>query len=466
MDKSNSTKKILLLDPKSMYEKEFSQFFGGKGHLVITLTNLVEVIDCIRGHQFQFFILDLDLGKNDFLIDIFLEAIIENPSSSIYVNINNSPIENFLALEKDLLMAGVNGVFQNKMTPEEIYELKENKTPKMFRIFRDDSSKRPHKDIDFHAIEIDKFYLDHFVMFDIYLKVGHDLYVKLFNASERFDAEKLKDFVKDDCYEFVYISKNDRLKFIEFCQNIQERFFQNEEIDGKDKKIFIRDTLESFLEEVYFEGLSKEAIEIGKKSCDKVLKLIENTSDLLSLLNELEEMLPTAQNHALLVTYLSAMIGSRLKENSGGRDILGLASMFHDIGKRRLSKFLLRNPYEKMNQEEKKEYEKHPALGAEMTSSHKMMNPLVSLIIAQHHEALDGTGFPNKLSGEDINIWSQVLFLANKLSHVMIDRNVSSIEAMKELLKDEEFNKKLHVEVLNCFFQICKDKFSQDMNVA
>jgi HD-GYP domain-containing protein (c-di-GMP phosphodiesterase class II) len=152
------------------------------------------------------------------------------------------------------------------------------------------------------------------------------------------------------------------------------------------------DLLESgYLKDV---SLSKDI----KKIVEEILKDI--TSAGAKLLNSV--MIKTADtyflDHALNVTILSILIGQMYRFSQKELLSLALGSFLHDIGK-----VVIEQMNESKDSKKAKElYTKHPTFGYLMLNYMPNISPLETQIINQHHENQDGSGFPNRLKGNNL----------------------------------------------------------------
>ncbi len=55
----------------------------------------------------------------------------------------------------------------------------------------------------------------------------------------------------------------------------------------------------------------------------------------------------------------------------------------------------------------------HPEMGSQLMASFLNAGPLLVEIIAQHHERLDGSGFPKGLGGEDLSLLTRIVMVAD-----------------------------------------------------
>jgi response regulator RpfG family c-di-GMP phosphodiesterase len=90
------------------------------------------------------------------------------------------------------------------------------------------------------------------------------------------------------------------------------------------------------------------------------------------------------------------------------RQDIYFAAMMHNIGKVGLPTQLILKPSVSFNHWEVKEYRQYPILGASALSSFEPLNEVANIILC-HREYYDGSGFPNKLAGDDIPVGARIL---------------------------------------------------------
>ena len=118
----------------------------------------------------------------------------------------------------------------------------------------------------------------------------------------------------------------------------------------------------------------------------------------------METFYPILGSQARRVFELCKAMGGSLGLPSDQRQILEISAWLHDIGMVGIPRQLIKRWHETpdgLNEAEKRLFEQHPVLGQELTS---FMSPLeaVGQIIRHHHEHFDGSGYPDRLRGEDI----------------------------------------------------------------
>lgn len=93
--------------------------------------------------------------------------------------------------------------------------------------------------------------------------------------------------------------------------------------------------------------------------------------------------------------------------------MLKLSSPMHDIGKIAIPDAVLNKPG-RFNEEERHIMDTHAMLGYEMLKhSSRPLLKMAAIVAKEHHEKWDGTGYPDKKSGEDIHIYGRITALAD-----------------------------------------------------
>ena len=140
--------------------------------------------------------------------------------------------------------------------------------------------------------------------------------------------------------------------------------------------------------------------EIFLDSNDTVMHLIQQTS-------ANEEL----YFHGLNVSVLAMMLASEMKCTEAQIKSVGMAALFHDLGKVNIPDKIL-NKTEPLTKPEQNFFELHPDYGVEVGKK-AGLPPIVLEVIANHHEYLDGSGYPKKLKADAIRMPTRIVTIAN-----------------------------------------------------
>lgn len=85
----------------------------------------------------------------------------------------------------------------------------------------------------------------------------------------------------------------------------------------------------------------------------------------------------------------------------------GLAGLLHDLGKMGIPNKILNKPG-KLTDEEFNTIKSHPEIGANILMDNPLVSPMVLDVVLHHHEKVDGSGYPHKLSGDTISLFAKM----------------------------------------------------------
>jgi putative nucleotidyltransferase with HDIG domain len=112
-------------------------------------------------------------------------------------------------------------------------------------------------------------------------------------------------------------------------------------------------------------------------------------------------------NHALNVALLSMMVGKEMKLSAEQIKQLGLGALLHDLGQAEIPGHI-KNNSEPLTRAETTLMQQHCAMGVSLGKSLGLPTEAL-LIIAQHHERIDGSGYPGRLKGPQLSPLSRIV---------------------------------------------------------
>ncbi|MCT4619334.1 MAG: HD-GYP domain-containing protein [Marinisporobacter sp.] len=123
--------------------------------------------------------------------------------------------------------------------------------------------------------------------------------------------------------------------------------------------------------------------------------------------------------HAVNVSLLSLVLGKALNLNKKELEHLCLGALLHDIGKTLIPEEILWNKHKRTEGEEAI-VKMHPTRGYDFLKGNMDIPSYVRIIILQHHEQINGKGYPRGM-GEDIYKLSQIVSIANIYDNLTSD---------------------------------------------
>ncbi|WP_294928375.1 HD domain-containing phosphohydrolase [Sulfurimonas sp.] len=145
------------------------------------------------------------------------------------------------------------------------------------------------------------------------------------------------------------------------------------------------------------------------------------------------------ENHSLHVAIYALTLGYRLKFSDEQLLKLGSAALLHDIGIKRIDKDII---YKKrsLSPNETALVQKHSQYSVEILKQNKIHDPYIIDAVMHHHECYDGTGYPNRLTKDDISDFASILSICDVFDALTNNRpyraHYSSFDALKMMMRD------------------------------
>ncbi|MFP5384924.1 MAG: HD-GYP domain-containing protein [Bacteriovoracia bacterium] len=289
-------------------------------------------------------------------------------------------------------------------------------------------------DSQFTRIRIDEFFEDAVAIFDCYIRVGSDRYVKIIHKGERSSSEQIKRY-SENGVKFLYFLSQDRADFIGYQNELTSQLLKNDQInEGKVLKA-MKSAVDKYIEEAHVQGIQPQLIEEGKAICKNVYDFVQKDTSLKKILNNFEEFNPASYSHSFLVSFFCAVITKNMDwVGERTREALSIGALFHDIGHMEIPEAILMRPPEQLSPDELLIYKQHPEKGIASLEGIPSINNTIKQIVLQHHEANDGTGYPVGLSASRIFPLAKILSLADGFSEFIMQKECTPLDGIKEFL--------------------------------
>jgi len=211
-------------------------------------------------------------------------------------------------------------------------------------------------------------------------------------------------------------------------------------------------------------------VKLESVNCDLEDKVKQRTQEIVDLNKEIQETQKEVVftmgaigetrseetgNHVKRVAQYSKILALHYGIDEKDAEMLKQASPMHDIGKVGIPDSILNKPG-RFNDEERQIMNTHSQLGYDMLKhSNRDLLKLASIVAYEHHEKWDGTGYPNRLKGEEINIYGRITALADVFDALGSDRIYKKAWNDEKIFKffKEESGKQFDPKLVDLFFE-------------
>jgi HD-GYP domain-containing protein (c-di-GMP phosphodiesterase class II) len=195
---------------------------------------------------------------------------------------------------------------------------------------------------------------------------------------------------------------------------------------------------------------AREAAEAMSRAFAALSQNFEAT--IRALVKTIEAKDPYVAGHSERVMRYSTIIGYEMGLTHTELDTLEIGALIHDVGKIGIPDEILTKP-SRLTEQEFDVVKQHPSVGYHLISEIPMFAACAD-IVRDHHERLDGTGYPRGLKGDQIGKLVRIVATADifdALTSSRSYRHATGIEFAVGVLKDEANRGRLDPEVVRVF---------------
>ena len=259
-------------------------------------------------------------------------------------------------------------------------------------------------------------------------------------AKKRF-LKKMRGKHLEDAEDRIYVAKDGRKIHV----TIDDIF----EYDNKGKIIGVRTTLIDITDR-------KKAEEEREQNFQQIKRAFEETITALASAGETRDLYTAG--HQKRVTELACAIAKEMNLSNSQIDSIRMAGLVHDIGKIAIPAEILGKPA-KLSETEMDLVKTHSKAGYDILKTVKFPWPLAKIVL-QHHESIDGSGYPEGLKGNEILLEARILSIADVVEAIATYRpyhETFGIDiALEEILKNK--GKLYDPQVVDICVKLFKEK--------
>jgi len=157
----------------------------------------------------------------------------------------------------------------------------------------------------------------------------------------------------------------------------------------------------------------------GGMSPVQVVSGIRLGTSMSTMLTVLQQAGPDALQHAVLVSLVAVYLAQRCGLGMNDQNTVALAGLLHDIGELYIDPEYLHSS-RRLHPHEWRHVAVHPRIGQMLIEGLEAYPPAVARAVYEHHERLDGGGYPRQLAGPAISMAGQIVSVAETISGIFL----------------------------------------------
>ena len=229
---------------------------------------------------------------------------------------------------------------------------------------------------------------------------------------------------------------------IEQCKNIQKILLTKPSANEKLKMIYTngKNLLDAWILKKEEKFIPLEALDILVES---LVEIVNKESVTLSHFNDFLDETYSLAAHLVKVSFFTAIVASDIGLDLSDQKHVSLAAILHDVGKSDLDESLLDKP-DLLTEAEYKLIKEHSEASVKLAKRSGLKDRKILNAIREHHERLDGSGYPRALTVNRIGQFGKILAVCDVFDALITEkpyRGAYNTFNASSLLRDEYKNK-------------------------
>jgi hypothetical protein len=309
---------------------------------------------------------------------------------------------------------------------------------------------KPLVDEGFFAVEARHFIFPVVAVFDVYVRVRSQTYVKVLHLGDTFEASRLQRYLEKGLQHF-YIREEALQSYLSLCrqhakqarasQGISTPGFESSEkgegnvTDRLARQLHLGDVVIQVLKS---SGVDPQVIRAAKEFCEGIRLQVEKGKfaqkpGIAAFIHQV-----SAYEHGVAAALVVHLFFKGLHiESPHIQNSIGMAALLHDLGRDH-------------SLPEAKDPE-HPLRSASLMEKIGGIEPIAIRAVRQHHESRDGKGYPKRLSSGQIHLFGELLSVADEMVSRIASGSQDAISEVQSLA-----SRKYSYQIVSAFLSLFK----------
>jgi putative nucleotidyltransferase with HDIG domain len=295
----------------------------------------------------------------------------------------------------------------------------------------------------FFPVTVSSLKTDTIIGCDIYLLVsdnGRSNYVLYCKGDAAFENEKRELLVRKNINR-LFIGREDQKKYSEYLESNLQHILSDEKIQPEEKAQIVYGTATTMLHDVFKEPVHKN-IERSKTFAYNMIDYILRDGRAAYNLLKITSHDYYTYTHSVNVATIGSLFAKSIGLNEKDMKSFCTGMLLHDLGKTKISSSII-NKKGPLTEEEFEKIKMHPEMGAKMLKESGSSFKDEYVVILQHHENCDGSGYPYGLKKDEIHYVARLVHIIDIYDALTTRRSYSPpqkpFDSLK-LMKNEMYN--------------------------
>jgi len=292
------------------------------------------------------------------------------------------------------------------------------------------------------SIDLDGLVIDSVLDFNLYIPAGPGRFVLFRSTSLEFTVDH-RNRLLENGVRTLYIKADENGQYQKYREQNIGAVLSNPEVAPKKKASMLYSVSRTVVQDALAEPRSSEIVprtrRIATQTVDYVLRDGGALVELASIMTTDYYTYTHSINVCVFVTALANQAGVDREDVKE----LAIGALLHDVGKSQVPKALL-TKNGPLTAEEIGVMRRHVEWGGQLLRQHGTLSSLSMIPVLQHHEKVDGSGYPYGLAAPDIHLFGRISAIADVFDAMTTNRSYQQASTAFDAL--QQMKTKLHAQ--------------------
>lgn len=246
---------------------------------------------------------------------------------------------------------------------------------------------------------------------DLYVQLSQKKYVMVAKAGTK--TESLSRY-RDRQVQYLHVRYEDLTKLVQNSMSVAGMVLNKDNIADSSKIVVLEQALSNVYRSIENFGFNGETTAHAKVVSEATMTMCLTHSELQKLVLQMSQLENPMHRHSIMTSALCSMLGVAMGYTVPSTlEKLALGGFLLDIGTIKLPQDIIQKSVEKMSKAETDIYRSHVELGVSMSQVIREIPSDVTLMIHEHHELADGTGYPRRIKDLMMSPLGRIAVVAN-----------------------------------------------------
>jgi response regulator RpfG family c-di-GMP phosphodiesterase len=273
------------------------------------------------------------------------------------------------------------------------------------------------EDHEFFPVQVESFLVGADCALDLYLRLASGKHIKILNAGDAFTDDQMQHALKKGVKRF-YVRKEAQERYLEYCDEFATQFLKDPTASVDQKVTQMVRHGEETMHLLKSIGFKELHLQHGTKFVDQLNELVGSRDLNRNIVFKAFMANLAALEHGAGTAIVAALVSQYVKVHTSVR-VIGVASLFHDIGLFEMPVEIQDEDESRMTVEQKALFYTHPEVSARILTGTGDMDPLALQAVAQHHMRLGKRGFPAHAKIAKVNHEAELVGICDEFVRIL-----------------------------------------------